>query len=197
MEKAESLSLDFRDKKKSSKPLFTSHELETIKVLCQIILPSKELYGGIIEAETPNFIESISREFFIIKDVLLTGLFWLDNSSINKFGVDFKIAKQEQQCQILDTIAFQNTEIPLEKQPIEIKFFYVLRGLTLICYYTSKTGIASLGYKGNERNIWNGVPQDVLDEYNMSYDIEWINKCTEQGDRETIAVWDDEGNLLT
>ena len=46
-------------------------------------------------------------------------------------------------------------------------------------YFTSEVGIKELGYKGNSPNIWDGVPQDVLDQYGLSYDKEWIDKCME------------------
>jgi hypothetical protein len=31
-------------------------------------------------------------------------------------------------------------------------------------------GLADLGYMGNRPNQWNGVPQDVLDQYGLKYD---------------------------
>ena len=46
-------------------------------------------------------------------------------------------------------------------------------------------------------NIWDGVPQDVLDEIGLSYDPAWIAKCVDQEKRNETAVWDEEGNLLT
>lgn len=198
IEEAENSSSENGGGKTLSTPIFTSHELETIKVFCQIILPNKEPFGGVIESNTPSFIEEIAREFSIIGDVILNGLSWLDTESNKKFNVDFIILTQDQQCEIIDSIAFHDPKIAIEEQPPQIKFFYVVRGLTLTGFYTSKIGITSLGYQGNEPNVWDGVPKDVLEECNMSYDdVEWIDKCINQNNRETIAVWDDDGNLLT
>ena len=72
-----------------------------------------------------------------------------------------------------------------------------MRNLTMTGYFTSKIGIEDLGYVGNYPNVWDGVPQDVLDEVGMSYDPEWIAKCVDQEKRMDIATWDEEGNLLT
>ncbi|NNE76845.1 MAG: gluconate 2-dehydrogenase subunit 3 family protein, partial [Pricia sp.] len=88
-------------------------------------------------------------------------------------------------------------DVPLRDQPLEIQFFYLMRGLTMTGYYTSKVGIADLGYKGNMPNVWDGVPQDVLDQHGVAYDPEWIAKCVDQSKRNEIAEWDENGNLLT
>mgnify|MGYP003322282983 CR=1 FL=1 len=58
-------------------------------------------------------------------------------------------------------------------------------------------GIKDLGYKGNIPNIWDGVPQDVLDQYGLEYDKDWVEKFVDQSKRNITAEWDDEGNLLT
>jgi hypothetical protein len=52
-----------------------------------------------------------------------------------------------------------------------------MRNLTLTGYYTTKMGIEDLGYKGNRANAWEGVPQEVLKGYDMSYGKEWLGKC--------------------
>ena len=52
----------------------------------------------------------------------------------------------------------------VEEQPQEVQFFSLLRNLVLTGYFTSEVGIKELDYRGNMPNIWDGVPQDVLDE---------------------------------
>jgi hypothetical protein len=58
-------------------------------------------------------------------------------------------------------------------------------------------GIKDLGYKGNKPNVWDGVPQEVLDKHGVSYEKEWLAKCIDQSTRGDLAKWDEEGNLLT
>lgn len=177
--------------------LFNAHEMETITLLSIIILPPKEPHGGPIEAEVPEFIEFIAKDIPELELTLKGGLMWLDHASNMQFDKEFKSASLEQQKQILDTIAFHDVEIPLDEQPLEIQFFALMRNLTVTGYYTSKVGIADLGYKGNQPNIWDGVPQDVLDQHGVAYDPEWIAKCVDQSKRNEIAEWDEHGNLLT
>ncbi|MBD0852622.1 gluconate 2-dehydrogenase subunit 3 family protein [Maribacter arenosus] len=181
----------------NAEQLFNVHEMETIAILSTVILPPKEPHGGPIEAEVPEFIEFIAKDFPEMQNTLLGGLMWLDHKSNALFGVEFKSASIDQQKQLLDTIAFHDIEIPLEKQPLEIQFFHLMRGLTVTGYYTSKVGIADLGYKGNMPNVWDGVPEDVLEQHGVAYDPEWIAKCVDQSKRDITAEWDEFGNLLT
>ncbi|MFK5974500.1 MAG: gluconate 2-dehydrogenase subunit 3 family protein [Flavobacteriaceae bacterium] len=185
------------DIKIHAETLFNTHEIETIAVLSTVILPPKEPNGGPIEAEVPEFIEFMGKDMPDLEITLLGGLMWLDHKSNSEFGIEFKSATLAQQKQILDTICYHDIEIPLEEQSLEIQFFYLMRGLTVCGYYSSKVGIAELGYKGNSPNIWDGVPQDVLDQHGVAYDPEWIAKCVDQSKRDIVAEWDDEGNLLT
>ncbi|MEC7264099.1 MAG: gluconate 2-dehydrogenase subunit 3 family protein [Bacteroidota bacterium] len=177
--------------------LFNEHEMETITLLSTIILPPKEPHGGPIEAEVPEFIEFIAKDIPELELTLKGGLMWLDHQCNFQFDQEFKTASPEQQKEILDRIAFQDVEIPLDEQPLEIQFFALMRNLTVTGYYTSKVGIADLGYKGNQPNIWDGVPQDVLDQHGVAYDPKWIAKCVDQSKRNEIAEWDEHGNLLT
>ena len=183
--------------KLNAEQFLNEHELATVTVLCNLILPPLEPYGGIVEAEVPEFVEFMAKDIPEIQVLLRGGLMWLDHKSNTEYKFEFKSASAEQQKEILDTIAFYDPYMPIEKQPMEIQFFSLMRNLTLTGYYTSKVGIQELGYKGNMPNIWDGVPQDVLDQHGVSYDEEWLAKCIDQSKRGIIAEWDDDGNLLT
>ncbi len=186
-----------RLEKLNAEQLFDAHEMETIGVLSTVILPPKEPHGGPIEAEVPEFIEFMGKDIPELEITLLGGLMWLDHKCNTEFGVEFKSATLEQQKQVCDQICWHDPELPLDEQALEIQFFALMRNLVVCGYYTSKVGIADLGYKGNMPNIWNGVPQDVLDEHGVAYDPEWIAKCVDQSKRNIIAEWDENGNLLT
>jgi hypothetical protein len=186
-----------RLEKINAEELFNAHEMETIAVLSTVILPPKEPHGGPIEAEVPEFIEFMGKDIPEMQMTLLGGLMWLDHRCNTKFGVEFKSARLEQQQQICDEICWHDPDISMDEQPLEIQFFALIRNLVVCGYYTSKAGIADLGYKGNMPNVWDGVPQDVLDQHGVTYDPEWIAKCVDQSKRNVIAEWDENGNLLT
>ncbi len=176
---------------------FNDHEIETITVLCALILPANDNFGSAADAGAPDFIEFIVKDIPELQPNLRGGLMWLDHKSNTEFNLEFKAVTEEQQKQILDEIAYYDPEISMDKQALEIQFFNLMCNLTLTGYYTSKMGIEDLGYKGNMPNIWDGVPEDVLAQHGVSYDEEWLAKCIDQSTRGVIAEWDDEGNLIT
>ncbi|MCK0144785.1 gluconate 2-dehydrogenase subunit 3 family protein [Arenibacter sp. F26102] len=172
---------------------FNEHQLETLGVLCALIIPASGTYGSATDAGVPDFIEFMAKDIPEYQTPLAGGLMWLDHKSNKEYGVEFKTAAEAQQKEILDAIAFPDKENP----SYEEEFFSLIRNLTVTGYYTSKEGIEDLGYKGNSPNVWDGVPEDVLAKHGKSYDPEWLAKCVDQSKRNEMAEWDDEGNLLT
>lgn len=170
------------------------HELETIAVLCDIILPATADFGSATDAQVPEFIEFIVKDMPYHQMPIRGGLAWLDNHSRAKFNLEFKKLTEEQQKEICDEIAY-----PGKTKPEHLageKFFTRMRNLTLTGYYTSEIGIKDLGYKGNSPNVWDGVPQEVLEKQNVSYEQEWLAKCIDQTKRGQLAQWDEDGNLI-
>jgi len=185
-----------RIEKLNAEQLFNEHEMETIAALSVVILPPKAPHGGPIEAGVPDLVEFMGKDIPSMAPTLLGGLMWLDHKSNTEFGTEFKSATLEQKKQICDEICWHDPEVPLTQQALGIQFFALMRNLTVTGYYTSKVGIADLGYKGNSPNVWDGVPEDVLAQHGVSYDPEWIAKCIDQSTRNEIAEWDEHGNLL-
>ncbi len=183
------------DQKILAEIFLNEHELETIAVLCDIILPSNADFGSASDAGVPEFIE------FIVKDMpdnqlpMRGGIAWLDSHSNKLHNLEFKKLTDAQQKAMCDTIAYPGKTAP-ELLPGE-KFFTRMRNLTMTGYFTSEIGVKDLGYKGNAPNFWDGVPQDILDDHGLAYDKEWLAKCVDQSKRGDIAEWDEEGNLLT
>lgn len=183
--------------KLQAEQFFNEHELATATVLATLILPPHPEFGGPVEAEVPEFMEFMAKDIPELQTTLRGGLMWLDHQSNTQYGVEFKGATEEQQKALMDTIAFYDPEVPGNERPLEVQFFSLMRNLTVCGYYTSKVGIAELGYKGNSPNVWDGVPQEVLDKHGMAYEEAWLAKCVDQSKRNDTAEWDDEGNLLT
>ncbi len=184
-----------RDRAVLASEFLNEHELSTIAVLCDIILPASETYGSASDAKVPEFIEFIIKDLPSHQTPMRGGIMWLDNFARKSYGTEFISCSTTEQLSICDQIAY-----PLEahtdvKQGAE--FFTRMRNLTLTGYYTTKMGIEDLGYQGNRPNVWDGVPQEVLNELGMSYDPEWLAKCINQDNRADIAKWDDDGNLIS
>lgn len=173
---------------------FTQEEEKLVRCLANLILPPKE-EGDIEQAGVLPFIGFMMVDYPDFQLPMRGGLMALNAKSNRGFGKDFVGLNEVQQKSILDLIAY-----PLEdvvEQPQEVQFFALVRNLVLTGYFTSEVGIKELDYRGNTPNVWDGVPQEVLDDMGLAYDPEWIAKCIDQEKRNDIAVWDEEGNLLT
>ncbi|GLR19991.1 gluconate 2-dehydrogenase subunit 3 family protein [Portibacter lacus] len=186
-----------RDQRLMAEKYFTAHELETIAVLSDIILPSTATAVSASEAGVPEFIEFIVKDMESNKLPMRGGIGWLDIESNKRFNKQFQMCSNTQQIEIIEDIAYPDPDNKKPEMGPGIKFFDLMRNLTLTGYYTSKLGIRDLGYKGNTPNVWDGVPADVLAEHDVDYDPEWIAKCVDQSKRDVIAAWDDDGNLIS
>lgn len=183
------------DEKLFAEDYFREHELITIAVLCDIILPGEHPNGGALDAGLPDFVEFMAKDRERYKLPLRGGIAWLDSRAIEKFGADFINVSETQRLSLCDEIAYPDVE-DAELQA-GISFFSLMRDLTLTGYYTTALGFEDLGYQGNTPNVWDGVPEAVLRKHGKAYETEWLEKCVDQSRRDITAEWDDDMNLIT
>ena len=154
---------------------FTDHEMATIAVLVDIIIPKDEVSGSATDAKVPDFIE------FIVKDMpnnqvpMRGGLRWLDMQCLKKYDKPFTDCSQQQQIELIDAIAYPAKAKPEMKQGVA--FFNLMRNLTATGFFTSQIGVKDLGYAGNVVTQWNGVPDDVLKQYGLTYSEKELKEC--------------------
>ena len=184
------------DDKLFAEKFFTDHELFSLDKICNLILPPNE-FGSIRDAEVVQLIEFMAKDIPAYKEPLRNGLSWIDNESKKRFNNLFVDCDITQQKNIFDEIAYYDPNKSITDYSEPVQWFNLVRNLTMTGYFTSEIGIKDLGYKGNIPNIWDGVPQVVLDQYGLEYDKDWIEKFVDQSKRNITAEWDDEGNLLT
>ena len=188
-----------RDQKLLEAEFFTESEITTIATLCDLILPATQDFGSATDAGVHEFIDFIVKDITAYQTPLRGGLMWLNHRANKKFGAGFTACTEAQQKELLDEIAYPEQASPKASPEVTpgVEFFSTMRDLTLTGYYTSKMGIEELGYQGNRPNVWDGVPDDVLQEHGMAYEEEWLAKCVDQANRDVMAQWDDAGNLIT
>lgn len=180
-----------RDLELLNKTFFTKDEIQKIKTLANLILPPSPI-GNIEQAEVIEFIEFIVKDVPSLKKTIRNGLYWIDDYCKNNFNKTFIESNQNEQKRVLDLVAF-----PKNNKTKEEIFFSTFRDLVITGYFTSEVGIKDLGYKGNQPNIWDGVPEEILKEHGLSYDKSWASKFIDQSKRNDVAVWDDKGNLIS
>ena len=164
-----------RDLKLMESKFFNAHEMATITVLADIIIPKDEVSGSASEAGVPAFIDFIVQDMPSHQTPMQGGLRWLDIECFKRFNASFVDCNEKQRMEMVDEIAWPEKAKPEMKRGVA--FFNLMRNLTATGFYTSEIGVKDLDYKGNVPNKWNGVPDEELKRLNLSYS-EWeIKNC--------------------
>lgn len=167
--------LIYEKKLLAQEKVFSEHEMATITVLADIIIPKDEVSGSASDAKVPDFIEFIVRDMPQHQVPMKGGLRWLDMHCLKQYEKAFKDCSQQQQIEVVDAIAYPNKAKAGMKQGVA--FFSLIRNLTVTGFYTSEIGVKDLGYAGNKPNQWNGVPPEVLKQYNVAYTEKELKEC--------------------
>ena len=154
-----------RDAKLFKVVFFNKHELKTIGVLADIIIPKDGRSGSATEAGVVEFIEFMAKDKPELQTPLRGGLAWLDTQAKRRFEKKFVDCASAQQIEIVEDIAYPQRKKPGMSQGIA--FFSLMRNLTASGFWSSQIGIADIGYEGNRPNQWTGVPEEVVKQYGL------------------------------
>ncbi len=154
---------------------FTPHEMATITVLSDIIIPKDEVSGSASDAKVPEFIEFIVKDMPSHQTPMRGGLRWLDLQCFKRFNKAFVDCSAKEQIEMVDEIAYPEKAKPEMAQGVS--FFNTIRNLVATGFYTSEIGVKDVGYVGNTPNQWNGVPEDVLKQYGLAYTEKELKEC--------------------
>ncbi|MFA9205415.1 MAG: gluconate 2-dehydrogenase subunit 3 family protein [Burkholderiaceae bacterium] len=166
---------DYLVKVKAQPNFFNEHEMATITLLADIIIPKDAVSGSATDAKVPEFIE------FIVKDMpdhqvpMRGGLKWLDLHSYKKHLKAFTECSSKEQIGIVDEIAYPKKAAPALAQGVS--FFNKIRDLVTTGFYTAEIGVKDLGYMGNVPNRWEGVPDEVLKHHGFAYTEKELKEC--------------------
>ena len=124
------------------------HQNATVTMISELIIPQTDSPGA-QAAHVNEFIDLILAEWYDEdeKSIFLTGLTDVDNSMRNLFGKDFVDCPEKLQLEVLraldDEVADARAEVRRgsnRRRPPERNFFFMIKQLTLIGYYTSEVG---------------------------------------------------------
>jgi hypothetical protein len=145
----------------------TDDELETLRVLCDVIVPADEVSPGAGELGCQDYIDEwVSAPYgFAENDLVLVrgGIRWLDMESAARFGEGsrFRGLDEMQKRAICDDICYLPDAAPEHR--MAARFFDRIRDLTATAFYTTDEGMQDLGYVGNVPLAeWPAPPDDVL-----------------------------------
>jgi hypothetical protein len=145
---------------------FDDHQWDTVKVLCDLIIPADDRSATASQAGVPEFLDDwiayrIDQDGNEnLKATIFGGLMWLDRESNAKFGRDFIKASPDQQKQLLDRIAYPKKAA--KEDSAWVHFFNQFRSLTVGGFFSSKEGVKDLPYLGNKAlSSWDGCDPKV------------------------------------
>jgi len=128
----------------------TDAQLRTTAAFCDIILPADERSPAASAVGVPDFIDEwVSAPYPQQQEdraSILTGLEWLEEQSLERFGSSFASATEPQKTEVVDAIARPTATAELADQA---QFFRRFRYLTVGAFYTTEAGIEDVGYIGN------------------------------------------------
>jgi gluconate 2-dehydrogenase gamma chain len=139
---------------------FTAHEWATVGVLADIIIPKDDRSGSATDAGVPEFMDFTMIDQPKMQTQMRGGLRWLDTACRKRFDKNFIDLSASDRTAILDEIAYPKKAAPEMSQGAA--FFTAFRNLVATGFFTSKIGIADLGYIGNVPTVWNGCPEECL-----------------------------------
>ncbi len=137
-----------------------NHEFKTLQRLTALIIPADATSKSALEAGAAEFIDLLASQNAELATIYTGGIAWLDREMQRRGNTNFVSSTAEQQTAMLDLIAFRENDSPALGPGIG--FFTWVRKMTADAYYTSKVGVADLGYKGNVGMTKFQVPDEAL-----------------------------------
>jgi gluconate 2-dehydrogenase gamma chain len=139
---------------------FTPAEMAMLTVLADMIIPRDARSGSASDAGAPAFIDYIVAEQPNRQIPMRGGLAWVTAHCQTRFEKTFLDASDAERRQLVDDIAWPQKAAPGMSQGAA--FFTSLRDLVAAGFFSSKIGMADLGYLGNRVSAWDGAPAAVL-----------------------------------
>ncbi|HEU4564387.1 MAG TPA: gluconate 2-dehydrogenase subunit 3 family protein [Gemmatimonadaceae bacterium] len=145
----------------SAPAFFTPHEWETVRALADMVIPRDERSGSATDAGVPEFMDFIMTEYPAQQLPMRGGLAWLDAECRQRFARPFVECAGHERAAVLDDIAWPARARP--EMSHGVAFFNRFRDLTASGFWSSKTGVEDLRYRGNTFvQEWKGCPEEAL-----------------------------------
>jgi len=147
---------------------FAPHEWRTVRILADLIIPRDERSGSACDARVPEFIDFMMTDQPEGQVPMRGGLRWLDSHCHDRFGAAFADCTPTQRSAVLDDLAWPARARP--ELAAGVAFFTRFRDLTASGFWSSRIGVADLGYLGNTVvPEWTGCPEPALIKLGVRY----------------------------
>lgn len=148
---------------------FTPHELATVSILVDMIIPADERSGSATDAAVPEFMDYVLTVQHGRQTAMRGGLAWIDRECLERFGHTFVDCSAAERAALLDAIAWPKKASPGLSQGVA--FFNSFRDLTAAGFFSSKIGVEDVQYLGNQYVVeWKGCPEEQLRKLGVDYE---------------------------
>jgi hypothetical protein len=139
---------------------FQPDEWRTIRVMVDLIIPRDAKSGSATEAGVPEYMDFFCTEYPSYSWVR-EALRWFDGFAYTRYHKAFVTCTDAERRAIFDQVAWParaNAEVQAG-----VTFFNRLRDFTASGFFSSRMGVADLGYVGNQAlPAWPGCPPAAL-----------------------------------
>lgn len=140
---------------------FTTDEWRLVRVLVNYVIPRDARSGSATDAGVPEFMDFMLGESAGMRTWMKNGLGWMNAECRKRFGKGFISCSDAQRREVLDAIAYPKKASADVKAGVD--FFNNFRNLTASGFWSSRIGVADLGYIGNMPVAkWEGTPANVM-----------------------------------
>ncbi len=183
-----------RDQRLMAEKFFTEEEKKKLTLLVDIIMPADDISPAASEIGTVDFIDFMMIDQPYNQTPMRGGLMWLDYEADEKFGKPFLELEEAQIMEIVDEAAWPESAKPGYEGAV--KWFNLVRNFAATGFFSSEAGWKYMDYKGNQANVWDGVPQEVMEKHGVALPEKYIPLYLKPEERAKVAEWDEEGNLI-
>jgi len=138
---------------------FTDHEFQTLRALCDLIIPADEVSPAASTAGAAEYIELLASNNARIAQIFHGGLAWLNSHTQGK---SFATAPPAEQTQLLDRICNRRAAAPADIPGAD--FFDWARRMTIDAFYTHPAGYKDVDYRGGVGMTEFSVPAAALEQ---------------------------------
>ncbi|HVZ50132.1 MAG TPA: gluconate 2-dehydrogenase subunit 3 family protein [Gemmatimonadaceae bacterium] len=140
---------------------FTPDEWKQVGVMADLIIPKDEKSGSATDAGVPQYMDFFCVEYASSHAWVRDALRWFDGFAYDSFHKAFNNCTDAERRQLFDQVAWPAKAKPELREGVN--FFNRFRDFTAGGFFSSKMGVADIGYMGNHALAsWNGCPPDAL-----------------------------------
>lgn len=140
---------------------FSTDEWRLVRSLVNYVISRDARSGSATDAGVPEFMDFILGEYRNNQQWMREGLSWINAECRRRFDNGWMSCSDAERREVLDAIAYPRRASEAVRPGVD--FFTRFRNMTASGFWSSRIGVADIGYVGNRPSAkWEGTPPEVL-----------------------------------